>query len=94
MPAYQPCRRADLILQLAGSDTLLYDPRTDSVHILNPAAALIWDLCDGQHTRDAMAARLQTHFSATAGHDLHQDVQVILATLEQEGLLTDFNVDT
>ena len=28
-------------------DIVLFDPRVDAAHILNPTAALVWWLCDG-----------------------------------------------
>ncbi len=30
-------------------ETVLYDPRSDSAHALNPTAAVVWWLCDGDH---------------------------------------------
>jgi len=82
-----PRQNPDVVLEMAERDTLLYDPRTDSVHILNPAARQIWDLCDGEHTPSAMAAHLRARFSAGPEHDVDVDVQNILALFMREGLV-------
>ena len=83
----RPRQNPDVVLETAGRDTLLYDPRTDSVHALNPTARQIWDLCDGQHTPPDMAARLRTHFATGSEHDVAADVQNALALFVREGLI-------
>jgi hypothetical protein len=38
---------------------VVYDPNRETVHHLNPAAAVIFDLCDGTRDSAAIAAVLQ-----------------------------------
>lgn len=83
-----PRRRADVVCQSAGEETLLYDPLTDAVHVLNPTALAVWELCDGQHTLDDIEAHLRARFGGTAGQDLAGDVEAALATFEKEGLIS------
>ena len=83
----RPRQNRDVVLETAGRDTLLYDPRTDSVHALNPTARQIWDLCDGQHTPADMAADLRSRFAAGPERDVEADVQETLALFAREGLI-------
>ena len=82
-----PRCRADVVCQSAGEETLLYDPLTDAVHVLNPTALAVWELCDGQHTLADIEAHLRAHFGDTLGQDVAGDVEAVLDTFEQEGLV-------
>ena len=35
-----------------GQDLMLYDPKSDKVHVLNETAAFIWGLLDGTNTTE------------------------------------------
>jgi len=59
----------------------------DTVHVLNPAALVVWELCDGQHTPAEIEAALRARFAGTEGQDLSGDVQATLARYQAEGLL-------
>jgi hypothetical protein len=83
----RPLRRADVIAQRAGRDTLLYDPMADAVHVLNPTAWTIWELCDGKHTPDDMAAHLRVCFAGASDRDVGAGVKLALCTFEHEGLI-------
>ncbi len=83
-----PCQKPDIICKSAGLETLLYDPARDVVHILNPTALAVWDLCDGQHTPAQIAAELRARFATVEGQDVAGDVQAVLALLHREGLIT------
>ena len=64
---------------------MVTDIKTGRVHYLNPAAAIIFELCDGAHPAGEMVELLRREFSlASAPED-----QVIscLATLVSEGLV-------
>ena len=39
-------------------ETVLYDPRSDAAHVLNPTAAVVWWLCDGDHKVKDIAREL------------------------------------
>jgi PqqD family protein of HPr-rel-A system len=82
-----PCRRADVVYQSAGEETLLYDPLADAVHVLNPTALAVWELCDGQHTLADIEAYLRVHFGDPVGQDVAGDVEAVLDTFEKEGLV-------
>jgi hypothetical protein len=66
---------------------LLYDPVADAVHVLNPTAWAIWELCDEEHTPDDMAAHLRVHFAGASDQDVDADVNLALRAFEREGLI-------
>jgi len=41
-------RHEELVVQISGQETLIYDQKTHQAHCLNPAAAGVWKLCDGR----------------------------------------------
>ncbi len=84
---FPPSRRADVVTQRAGKETLLYDPAADAVHVLNPTAWAVWELCDGRHTPTDIATRLRNVFADASGWDVTADVLAVLATFEQNGLI-------
>ena len=84
----KPKRSEEIVCKSAGEETLLYDPSTDSIHILNPTALLVWQLCDGRHSPAEIEVILRDRFAGTARRDVAADVTSTLALLETEGLTT------
>lgn len=41
---------------------LIYDRHNDRVHLLNPAAAIVFELCDGAHSATQIALYLEKAF--------------------------------
>lgn len=41
--------------EAGGEGWTVYEPETDSLHVLNDSARAIWELCDGQTTPEEMA---------------------------------------
>ncbi len=53
-----PNRTAGLIVEDIEDETIVYDPKVDRMHSLNPTAAFIFRLCDGATHVDHAARRL------------------------------------
>jgi hypothetical protein len=49
-----------------GNETLLYQPNGKAIHVLNPTALRIWELCDGQHTIQEMGQVIRAEFQLPA----------------------------
>jgi hypothetical protein len=58
MKLANPIRREGLEIDEAEDGLIVFDPREDMVHHLNPSAAIIFDLCDGSRDLDAIVALL------------------------------------
>ncbi len=82
-----PRRRDDLICSSAGRESLLYDRQADAIHVLNPTAFAVWELCDGEHTADQIADYLSTHFANATRADVGSEVRAALAVLEEKALI-------
>jgi hypothetical protein len=82
-----PLRTKDVVARRVGGDTLLCDPATDTIHLLNPTALAVWELCDGHHSPDQITQRLAGLFAGVLAGDAARDVQAALTSLEQLGLL-------
>ena len=59
----RPRAVADLDVNEADDGLVIYDPGRDRVHHLNPTAALVFLLCDGQHSPAQMAEELSEVFA-------------------------------
>jgi hypothetical protein len=78
-----PVRREDVVCKpLDEAETMLYDPETEAVHILNSTARLIWELCDGEHTVADMAATIKGQCTGTEGRDVPGHVRQTLELVE------------
>ncbi len=84
---FPPSRRADVVAQRAGKETLLYDPVADTVHVLNATAWAIWEFCDGEHSLDEVEMRLRARFAAPSEQDVKGDIAMVLAVFAQNGLI-------
>jgi hypothetical protein len=66
-----------LNVHAVGGEVLLFDPRDDTAHALNKAAAFVWQHADGTRTVDDIARAMSDEFSAPA------DAQTVWYALEQ-----------
>ncbi|MEA3375400.1 MAG: PqqD family protein [Chloroflexota bacterium] len=80
-------RNLRIICRDVGGETMLYDPETESGHVLNATAAAIWRLCDGERDVEAIAAGLERAFDGTATVALQTDVARTLGTLRSLGVV-------
>ncbi len=71
-----PRRNGDFLSRQAGKDLVLYDSERGRLHVLNPTASAIWDLCDGSHSLDEMAGTLARSFELTPQVDLARDLHL------------------
>ena len=81
-----PQKIATVHVEKLGNELCLYDWQRMEVHTLNPTAALVWELCDGQTSPAQMAERLQAELDASQAEEL---VWLTLARLEKAHLLAE-----
>lgn len=87
MSLTKPVRKPDIIVQDIGDETLLYSAEGQAIHVLNPTAKRIWDLCDGEHTAEDIEQALRASFSIAAEHDVMGDIRRTLEVFADKGLL-------
>ena len=89
----QPRRRVDGIIErVLDGELVVYDTRQQQVHILNPTAAFVWAMCDGEHLPQHIVSELIGRFPE---HEIsiHEDVPPILRTFAEAGLLAAWRLE-
>lgn len=83
-----PLRRGELVQSPSADGWTVYEPSTDSLHVLNVSAKAIWELCDGETSSSEMAQAI----AELTGVDLDQaeaDVRAALSSLRGLKLIGD-----
>lgn len=70
-----PVKKSDVRLNQLKQGTVLFNPRTEEVHLLNPAALLVWECCTGVYTMNDIARMLGAVYGID---DLSSEVQAII----------------
>jgi PqqD family protein of HPr-rel-A system len=78
--------RTDLIARSLNGETVILDRVSGQVHTLNSTASCIWELCDGNHGTDEIAAHVTSRFGDVP-QSVREDVLRALGEFEQLGLL-------
>ena len=86
MTHHLPARRPGIEARDIGGETLLHDQSGEDIHVLNPTAAFIWSLCDGQHTPADIAAALREEYAIPPANDPAADIARVLAIFRDRGL--------
>jgi hypothetical protein len=84
----KPVRKPGIAAKNIGGETLLYSAEEEAIHVLNPTAELIWELCDGEHTVASMEQAIRASYSVPDGHDVSGDIRRTLGIFAAKGLLT------
>jgi hypothetical protein len=82
MDASSPTPNREVSLQRVGQEAILHDRRNGRAHVINESAAQIWELCDGQHTRDQIVSAFAAAYALPAA-DVRADVEYILAKFHE-----------
>ncbi len=83
-----PKAREDVVFRSLSKEWVLYDPRTQLLHVLNPTAAIVWSCCDGSGSVEDIATELSETLTETpAWEQILDDVRDTLSRFSQEGLL-------
>lgn len=83
----RPLRKSDFVAQSLDGELLLYNIQGEQVHVLNPTAQCIWDLCDGEHTIADIEQEIRANFSVPPNCQIKDDIQKTLSVFNQKGLL-------
>lgn len=86
-PQDKPTRNAGYRMETVDEDVMLFHPGKTQIHYLNPTAALIWQLCDGQRTTDELI-RLLVESYPDASAEIPADVHDTLQDLINKGCLS------
>jgi coenzyme PQQ synthesis protein D (PqqD) len=82
----KPSRKPNVWLRQADRETAVFDPETESLHLLNTTAAAIWVLCDGETDPDEMVDAI-CELSGLPSEVVVEDVRRILLQFEEADIL-------
>lgn len=75
-------------MQSPGSEGwTVYEPETDSLHVLNDSAKAIWELCDGETSSSEMAAAI-SELTGISDSQAESDVRAALSDLRSINLIS------
>jgi hypothetical protein len=81
-----PTQATTVHVEQVGDELCIYDWRRKRVHALNPTAAQVWRLCDGQTSPAQIGAALESAFGLP---DAEEVAWLTLAQLERAHLLAE-----
>lgn len=87
MNTTRPVRKLGITAKDIGGETLLYSAAEEAIHILNPTAQLVWELCDGEHSMEDMEQAIRASFAVADEHDVTGDIRRTLEVFADKGLL-------
>jgi hypothetical protein len=67
-------------------ETVVYDSRTEQVHLLNSIASIVWSQLDGTETLSALCDELGQVFGEPISR-IRTDVLAVVARFEEAGLV-------
>jgi PqqD family protein of HPr-rel-A system len=81
----QPLRAEGIEINPVSDGYVVYDPSRDRVHYLNHTAALVLELCNGEHASADMARILREAYDLEEFPE--ESVQACIEQLRAEGLI-------
>jgi hypothetical protein len=85
---YRPAKAADVLELDMGDGLILYNHDSSLVHHLNPSAALVWHLCDGQATVGDLAREIAEEYGLP-GSEVEVQVASVIAEFDALDLVED-----
>lgn len=86
MDKKRPSQGKEILFRRIEDEGILYQVQENRIHSLNSTALLIWELCDGEHSSEEIAARIVSVYKVEPEKAL-EDVATTLKQLEELGLL-------
>ena len=83
----KPVRKSGIKIEEIGKEAVLYSSNQKSIHVLNPTARLIWNLCDGEHTLEDIEMEIRRSFAVSEEFDVMGDIRRTLAVFAEKEIL-------
>ncbi|MCC7210599.1 MAG: PqqD family protein [Candidatus Brocadia sp.] len=83
----KPLRKPDIAIHHVDNEAILYRNGERTLHVLNPTARLVWELCDGTHTVEDMERSIRASFSVADGCDVARDIRQTIDDFARKGVL-------
>ncbi|MFN2538032.1 MAG: PqqD family protein [Mycobacteriales bacterium] len=73
----RPGRRAGLVAVEVGPETVIYDPESEAIHLLDPVGSLVWSALDGDLQLDELSVALAEHFGVARDEVLSDVLKLV-----------------
>ena len=83
----KPMRKDSVLRGSKGDETVLYNEESGAIHVLNPTALLVWNLCDGEHSIEEIENTMRAEFSVSEDQSVSKDIEEVIERFSKEGLL-------
>lgn len=83
----KPLRKPGIAIHHIDNEAILYCGGESALHVLNPPARLIWELCDGTHTVEDMERIVRASFSVADRCDVAKDIRQTIDDFARKGVL-------
>lgn len=91
-PGYRPRKRSDVLELDMGDGFILYNHDSSLVHHLNPTAAVVWQVLDGEATVERLAAEIADEYRLPV-ENVQMQITSLVAELDAMGLVEDASSD-
>jgi PqqD family protein of HPr-rel-A system len=85
---YRPRKAADVLELDMGDGIILYNHDSNLVHHLNPSAAILWQLCDGDGSVEQLALEVAEEYGLDHPQ-VEREIVELIAELDALGLVED-----
>lgn len=82
-----PAQADHIVERVVDGELVLYDPKRQCVHALNPTASFIWCNCDGKQSQEVVVATLADRYPHNLLPEIERDVQETVSKFLDEGLV-------
>ncbi len=83
----RPVKKTNLKVEKIGSEAVLYNGDQKAIHVLNPTAQVIWELCDGNYTVEEIEQEIRKRFAVPEGVDVLGDIRQTLIVFAEKDIL-------
>jgi hypothetical protein len=83
----KPIRKEWVVRKRLGNESVVYNQKTKSIHVLNKTSDFVWGLCDGNHTLEAIGRKIKNTFDVADDDQIKRDLEDILNQFERLGLI-------
>lgn len=83
-----PARTEGLVVTRMEEESILYNPATGKVHVLNGTGAFVWELLDGKNSADDIIKKIEEEYQADP-ETARQDFEEFVKNLKKMELVAD-----
>ena len=87
-PEFSPRVRDDLVFRRLDDEWVVYDPKSEQLHVLNASAAVVWLCCAGESKLDEIVDAVRDAFDGTVDRQtVELEVRNTVDSFAKKGLL-------